>query len=373
MIPGMTAEDFRAAHPDVYFLDPADLSGLSGYLRRLRVLGEEETIHAATKAGDGNMNVVVRARTDRRSLIVKQSRPWVERYPTIAAPWDRVLSESRFYQLASAHDAIAPRLPRLIEVDPEARVLVLEDLGEARDYSGAYRGARLPAADAGALAAWLAELHGAVFAERSRASLTNLPMRRLNHEHLFRFPLDPTNGIDLDAITPGLRGAADELVGDPAYVNRVGALGDVYLGAGASLLHGDFFPGSWLATDSGPRVIDPEFGFFGPGEFDVGVFLAHLYLAQQAEAVHSAVVDGYRPRGGFDWRRALRFCGVEIMRRLIGVAQLPIDYGLEEKRRLLSLSRSLVLAEEPLASDGLLAREALRDRDAESPPETRRA
>lgn len=39
----------------------------------------------------------------------------------------------------------------------------------------------------------------------------------------------------------------------------------------------------------------------------------------------------------------LAFAGVEIMRRLIGVAQLPVRYGIEEKRRLLDLSRKLVL------------------------------
>jgi len=38
-----------------------------------------------------------------------------------------------------------------------------------------------------------------------------------------------------------------------------------------------------------------------------------------------------------------RFAGVEIMRRLIGVAQLPLECGIERKGALLRLSRDLVL------------------------------
>jgi hypothetical protein len=36
------------------------------------------------------------------------------------------------------------------------------------------------------------------------------------------------------------------------------------------------------------------------------------------------------------------FAGAEIMRRLIGVAQLPLEAGLGEKRTLLALSKRLV-------------------------------
>jgi 5-methylthioribose kinase len=45
-----------------------------------------------------------------------------------------------------------------------------------------------------------------------------------------------------------------------------------------------------------------------------------------------------------DDRLVLGFAGVEIMRRLIGVAQLPLPYGLDVKSRLLALSAHLVLA-----------------------------
>jgi len=57
---------------------------------------------------------------------------------------------------------------------------------------------------------------------------------------------------------------------------RAKELGDLYLSDGPTLLHGDFYPGSWLRTTQGIRIIDPEFAFTGAAEFDVGVFAAHL-------------------------------------------------------------------------------------------------
>lgn len=359
----MNRDEFLTDYPHLFFLDLENLTALRRYLAEIGVLADGRPIVAVSKAGQGNMNCTLRVQlAGGASVVVKQSRPWVERYPEIDAPWDRALSEARFYILTSAHDEVAAKLPKLIEVDPENRVLVLEDLGAASDFTDCYRGSDLEAPQVRSLVLWLAELHAIPFQSKTRASLTNLDMRRLNHEHLFRFPLDVDNGLDLDAITAGLQVAASDLAGDAEYRARVGALGELYLGAGNSLLHGDFFPGSWLQTRGGPFVIDPEFAFFGPAEFDVGVMLAHLYLGRQNAAVHETVVSHYQPGIGFNWRLALEFCGVEIMRRLIGVAQLPITYGLTDKQRLLQLSRDLILADDLQSISGLQAAELLEQR-----------
>lgn len=370
---GMTPAEFRRRNPDAFFLACDEPAALGAYLVRLGVLGDDERVLSATPAGEGNMNLTVRVATSLRSLIVKQSRPWVERYPSIAAPRDRVLGEARFYLLTSPHEEVAVRTPRLIEIDPVARVMVLEDLGESSDCSGLYGDERLTPADARTLAEWLGALHRLDFNEKSAASLTGREMRALNHEHLFRLPLAPDNGLDLDAITPGLAEAAGELAADSGYVERVGQLGELYLIDGPTLLHGDYFPGSWLRSADGLRVIDPEFAFFGPAEFDVGVLLAHLYLADQPEAVHSAVIEGYGEHDPFYWRLAMRFAGVEMMRRLIGVAQLPLRADLALKRRLLRFSQRLVTSSEPLTCEGVLAGASLLRRIESEPDEGARS
>ena len=114
---------------------------------------------------------------------------------------------------------------------------------------------------------------------------------------------------------------------------------------GTTLIHGDFFPGSWLAGEPGVFVIDPEFAFFGPPEFDVGVFLAHLILGSQGEAASQNLQESYLPPHRFRWPRAVQFAGVEIMRRLVGVAQLPLAIDLDQKMNLLDRSRAMVLGQ----------------------------
>jgi 5-methylthioribose kinase len=184
-----------------------------------------------------------------------------------------------------------------------------------------------------------------------RLALANRDMRALNHEHMFALPLREANGLDLDAytLTPGLDAAAAPLKADTTYGQAVAALGERYLHEeGDSLLHGDFFPGSFLQTAAGVRVIDPEFCFCGDAELDLGVFAAHLLLAGEPAVRAESIFSLYRSAGGhFSAPLARQYAGVEIMRRLIGVAQIPtLQASLARKTGWLALSRRLVLEPE---------------------------
>lgn len=338
-----TAVAFRESHPDLFFLDPGDPVSLEQFLKVRRVLDPTSRVIAATKAGDGNMNCTVRVATTDGPLIVKQARPWVEKYPQFAAPWDRACREAEFYRAVAGVPQVARMMPRLIDFDPVARVLVLEDLGDNSDYTGLYGGESLDDADVEAMAGFLARLHRCIPCSGEPCGLANRDMRELNHAHIFVVPLTASNGLDLDTMTPGLARAAHRLQSDADYVDEVSRLGsEVYLADGGSLLHGDFFPGSLLRTQAGPRVIDPEFAFFGRPEFDVAVFLAHLILSNQSPTKRRRWLEAYDAPAGFDHPLMLQLAGVEIMRRLIGYAQLPVR-GLKPKGDLLELSRTLVL------------------------------
>ena len=308
----------------------------------------------AEKAGEGNMNCAVRVRTSTGSFILKQSRPWLEKYPQIAAPFDRALVEGRFYRLVASSPTVAGQMPRLLWMDEQARIIALEDLGSASDFFPLYaREITLPEQTLTDLVAYLSALHGlAPASEVEREKLANLEMRALNHEHIFALPLRAENGLDLDAYTgtPGLAAAACSLKEDAAYVRAVSALGERYRqGSGNSLLHGDFFPGSFLRTSVGVRVIDPEFCFCGDAEYDLGIFAAHLLLAGEPAERAEQVLRLYQPPAGakISPELARQYAGVEIMRRLIGVAQIPtLHADLAQKSAWLELSRRLVLEPE---------------------------
>ena len=337
----MNARDqFVATHPKVFLLD-ASPEALTGYLRSQGWTENGDQLLRVEKAGEGNMNLVLRVVTTRRRLVLKQGRPWVEKYPHIAAPMDRTLVEGRFYEVLALTPALADRMPAYVGLDEESRILALEDVAGARDLTSIYGGEALADDSRTILINWLRALHRVPLAEEDRAVFLNREMRALNHEHIFRFPLDPTNRLDLDAITPGLAADARRLQRHDGYARRATELGRVYLADGASLVHGDYFPGSWLQAPSGLRIIDPEFSFIGAPEFDLGVMVAHLCFAGGGEHTTTVVTDLYGQP--VDARLVRGFAGIELMRRLIGVAQLPLSLDVTAKRRLLELSERLVL------------------------------
>lgn len=335
---------FAAQCPGLFYLDPDRRDDLELYLHQAGVLSAGESVLTAMRAGEGNMNCTLRVTTNTRSFIVKQARPWVEKYPQFAAPWDRALREIEFYQLVADEPEVTERMPRLLHADRASRLLVLEDVGISSDLTCIYRGSTPSPSLVDQIADYLTALHHGFIGRSTQHPLPNREMRVLNHAHIFEIPLERDNGLILDDVLPGLQCAADELRSDHDYVAAVRRLGtDVYLADGDSLVHGDFFPGSFLATSAGLKVIDPEFACFGRPEVDGGMLMAHLLLGRQPPAVADHFLSRYAPPAGHSLATMLQLAGVEVMRRLIGYAQLPLGCGLTERRALLALSKELVM------------------------------
>ncbi len=317
-------------------LVPEDLDAILEVARRAGWLDPEEEVRSAAPAGAGNMNRTLRLVTADRSIVLKQSVPFVAKYPNIPAPHDRDRVEVAFYREAGGRPELAGAMPACLGHVPEHHLLAFEDLGSAADYTSAYQDGELPGLDA--LAAWLSALHGHTSPD---PVFENVEMRALNHAHIFEIPFVADNGIDLEGITMGLSALRHLVTADARVMDRVRELGARYLGTRTGvLLHGDFYPGSWLRHADGPKVIDPEFAFVGPPEFDVGVLLAHLVMTGHPAELPAA----YRPGPSFDAAMAGGFAGVEILRRLLGVAQLPLDADIHAKGRWIDQAVALVLA-----------------------------
>ena len=325
------------------FLDAGDPDSIARYAVTRGLVRADALPLEIARAGEGNMNLTLRV-TPAAGLpfILKQGRPWVEKYQDIPAPPERTLVEAAFYAAVQADGGVAARMPMVLGLDRDNRVLALEDLGDGGDLTSIYAGAPLPTAALADLLAWLERVAALPVRQEDRAVFANRAMRALNHEHMFRLPLASDHGLDLDGITPGLGEAARGLARDPAYRDAVARLGTRYLADGHALVHGDYFPGSWLNAAGGVRVIDPEFCFLGDAEFDCGILAAHLLLAD-AGAGHLGTVAASIAARRLDADLVTAYAGVEIMRRLIGVAQLPLPRDLDRQRSLLQHSRRLVL------------------------------
>src|SRR5262245_23447843 len=135
--------DAMRAHPEFPWLGAGDPEGVRAFLAARGWLDGSEIVLVCGRAGEGNMNLTLRVRTDRRTVVLKQARPWVEKYDHIEAPWDRGLSERWFYDRVATIPGVAVWMARLRPGAPAAGVLLLGDGGGARDLGGVYGGWRL--------------------------------------------------------------------------------------------------------------------------------------------------------------------------------------------------------------------------------------
>jgi 5-methylthioribose kinase len=324
-------------------LDKNNLSEISEYLQAHGILKSHELVSSAEKPGEGNMNYTLRLSVEDKTFVIKQARPYVEKYPTIAAPEERILVESEFYQIVSSNDFLSHHMPKILFSDAENHILLMEDLGEASDFSSLYKkGNSLGIDDVKMCAVFLNELHTSFKGIAKNDLMTNHKLKALNHEHIFVYPFLEDNGLDLDTITSGLQKLASRYTNDTNLKIKAQTLGKAYLADGEILLHGDYYPGSWLNTKQGLMVIDPEFAYYGKAEFDLGVLYAHLHLAQQPKEVFDVLDKFYQKSADFDETLFQKFIGIEIMRRLIGLAQLPLDLSLNEKEELLKKAEILI-------------------------------
>ncbi len=305
------------------------------YLREQGFIHIDENVLSIEKPGEGNMNFVARIYTQKRNIIIKQANPYVQKYPHIPAPQERVFVETEFYKTIQDVEGLGTSMPSLIGLDKTNYLIVLQDLGEASDFNFLYqKGRNLNQSELEQLIQFLNVLH-AIPPERLQGYSNNLSLRKLNYEHLFNYPFMEDNGFDLDQVQRGLLEISRTYKTDQVFIHKVKSLGDIYLSEGHTLLHGDYYPGSWLNVKNKVNIIDPEFSFVGNKEFELGIFIAHLKMSEASREQIDNVMTNYEAGTHFDWNMCYQFTGIEIMRRIIGLAQLPLDLSLPEKDSLL--------------------------------------
>ena len=196
------ADRFTATTGSTFYLTAGDTAGVGNYLQQRGYLIEGEEVREVEPAGEGNMNVTLRVVTSRRHFILKQSRPWVAKFPQLEAPVGRVLIERDFYRATAADRFLTGKMPELLKADATNYVLLVEDLGEdATDLSTIYADGE--GISRGQLATLL-EYAGKLHQLRPPEFPVNGALKALNHAHIFDLPLRPDNGFPLDAIHPGL-------------------------------------------------------------------------------------------------------------------------------------------------------------------------
>jgi 5-methylthioribose kinase len=208
---------------------------------------------------------------------------------------------------------------------------------------------------------------------------------------------DPYFEAAMNRHTPGLDGIVARLRADLSLKVAAQHLKMAFASRAETMLHGDLHSGSIMVTDTHVKVIDPEFATYGPMGFDVGMLIANFLMAHLSQPGHEAspgdraghqdwllsVVQAvwdtfeaefahlwrsertgmlyqaslYEDQGhglaaeqalsdvlGQIWRDTLGFCGVEMHRRILGLAHnADFERISDEGRRASCEARALAM------------------------------
>jgi 5-methylthioribose kinase len=259
-----------------------------------RLLGESPAAWRAREIGDGNLNLVFIVEGPRGGAVVKQALPYVR---LVGDSWPLPLKRAFFERQALARQAARDpgRTPAVHHFDDAQALIVMEYLSPhvilrrglidgtayprlARDLGlfcarTLFRGSDL-SMDAAAR-----KRDVALFADN--AELCDITENLVFTDPYFAAPMNRHTAPHLDAEAARLRADTDLKV-EAQHLKRA------FCANAETLLHGDLHTGSIMVTQADTRVIDPEFAFYGPMGFDVGMLIANLHMAYFAQPGHEA-------------------------------------------------------------------------------------
>lgn len=267
-------------------------------------LGRDTKDWEVKEVGDGNLNLVFVVTSPAGALIVKQALPYLR---VVGEGWPLPLRRTFFeYNALTRHAARDPgRVPEVYHFDETQALIVMRYLTPhvilrksivagvthphlARDMGlflarSLFRGSCLSLSGAEARADM------ALFAG-------NVELSDITENLVFS---DPYFAATRNRHTPGLEPWIARLRADRDMKVAAQEMKHAFLAKAETLVHGDLHSGSIMVTAEDTQVIDPEFAVYGPFGFDVGMLLANVLLAFVSQSGHESSPgrrDAYR-----DW------------------------------------------------------------------------
>lgn len=256
------------------------------------LLGGSPDEWTSREVGDGNLNLVfiVSNKAGSQGVVVKGALPYVrmigESWPLalnrIFFEYSALLEEARWvpefvpkvFRFSEKHAAI------IMEYLPPPHIILRKGLIQGVEYP------RLAQDTASFLARTLfntSDLHADAEQKRKGVALfsNNHAMCAITEQVIFT---EPYMVADNNRWTsPQLDGIAKAIRESSALKKAILALKYKFQNETQALLHADLHTGSVMATPESTKMIDPEFGFYGPMGFDVGAVIANLFLAYYAQ------------------------------------------------------------------------------------------
>ena len=245
------------------------------------------------EVGDGNLNLVFIVEGDRGAVVVKQALPYVR---LVGDSWPLPLKRSFFeYHALTRQEKRAPgQVPAIYHFDEQQALIVMEYLSPHIILRRALiQGRQLPriAEDLGLFMARTlfrgSDLHMETRDRKADLALfaENVELCDITENLVFT---DPYFSAPMNRHTPELGPVVAELRADRDLKVEAQKLKHLFAAKAETLVHGDLHTGSVMVTESDTRIIDPEFAFYGPMAFDVGMLLSNYWMAFFSQRGHEA-------------------------------------------------------------------------------------
>ncbi len=243
------------------------------------------------EVGDGNLNLVFIVEGSAGALVVKQALPYVR---LVGESWPLPLKRSFFeYHALTRQAERSPGLTPAVHHFDEAQALIaMEYLSPHVILRRALIEGRMPPKIGRDLGLFMARtlFRGsdlAMSAPERKADLAlfadNVELCDITENLVFT---DPYFAAPLNSHNPELDAIVRTLRADRDLKVEAQHLKQMFASRAETLVHGDLHTGSIMVTDDDTRVIDPEFAFYGPMAFDVGMLLANYWMSYFSQAGH---------------------------------------------------------------------------------------
>ncbi|RWN62486.1 MAG: S-methyl-5-thioribose kinase [Mesorhizobium sp.] len=255
-------------------------------------IGKDTSRWKVREVGDGNLNLVFIVEGAQGAAVVKQALPYVR---LVGDSWPLPLKRSFFeyHALTRQHSRAPGSVPAIHHFDEGQALIIMEYLSPHIILRRALiEGRQLPniARDIGLFMARTlfrgSDLHMATRDRKADLALfaDNVALCDITENLVFSDPyfdakMNRHTSPQLDSIVAELRADRDLKV-------EAQRLKHIFAANAETLLHGDLHSGSIMVTETETRMIDPEFAFYGPIAFDVGMLLANFWMAFFSQRGH---------------------------------------------------------------------------------------
>ena len=265
---------------------------LSGNQDLARRLGPVAAGWNVREVGDGNLNLVFIVEGTHGAAVIKQALPYVR---MVGESWPLSVRRSFFeyHALTRQAERDLGRVPTVYFFDEDQAMIAMEYLTPHVMLRQALIAGRKPNFLGEHLGTFLARtlFRGsdlqmqtsdrkrdmALFADN--VELCGITENLIFSEPYFEAEMNRHTSPHLDAFVAEIQDDRDLRI-------EAQRLKHLFISSAETMLHGDLHTGSIMVTDDEAKVIDPEFAFYGPMAFDVGILLANFWMAYFSQRGH---------------------------------------------------------------------------------------